>query len=292
MRACTRTHVPRIARAAFSPSMLRLIHVCKHAAQVHLRQRTGGGLVVACVQVDDCDKLSRGVIAARRPRRPPSAVMMRLRAHLARLRALLERLRAMSERLRAPLVRLRARGLRLRALLLRLLALWIRPRARQLHLAKAEHGLGMALLSLSMCRSSRECRYRCLTGMNRYTILHSLRAAAARLCTRAQAPAQVMHPTSSRTHHYTTVDRDYMSDCARTCPRSNDVALRSCSAPTIATVERRPYTYSALRPPRTPVLHFEGDVTLPECLSRHSYLLCAAAREHAVPRHCEACCTT
>ena len=66
-------------------------------------------------------RLSRAVLAAHRPRRPPPAVMMRLRALLARLRA--------------PLVRLRARSLRLRALLLRLLALWIRLRARRLHLS-------------------------------------------------------------------------------------------------------------------------------------------------------------
>ena len=72
-------------------------------------------------------RLSRDVLAAHRPRRPPPAVMVRLRALLARLRALLARLRA-------PLVRLRARSLRLRALLLRLLALWIRLRAWRLHL--------------------------------------------------------------------------------------------------------------------------------------------------------------
>ena len=51
-------------------------------------------------------RLSRDVPAAHRPRRPPPAMMVRLRALLARLRALL----------------------------LRLLALWIRLRARRLHL--------------------------------------------------------------------------------------------------------------------------------------------------------------
>ena len=37
--------------------------------------------------------------------------------------------------------------------------------------ASYTNGLGMALLSPSMCRSSRECRGRCLMGMDRYAIL-------------------------------------------------------------------------------------------------------------------------
>ena len=37
--------------------------------------------------------------------------------------------------------------------------------------ASYTNGLGMALLSPSMCHSSRECRGRCLMGMDRYAIL-------------------------------------------------------------------------------------------------------------------------
>ena len=37
--------------------------------------------------------------------------------------------------------------------------------------ASYTNGLGMALLSPSMCRSFRECRGRCLMGMDRYAIL-------------------------------------------------------------------------------------------------------------------------
>ena len=37
--------------------------------------------------------------------------------------------------------------------------------------ASYTNGLGMALLSPAMCRSSRECRGRCLMAMDRYAIL-------------------------------------------------------------------------------------------------------------------------
>ena len=94
---------------------------CTEPPPAPVKRRSCGGSVVACVcRLLPALRLSRDVLKAHNPRRPPAAMMVRLRALLARLRALLARLRA-------PLVRLRA-------LSLRLLALWIRLRAWRLHL--------------------------------------------------------------------------------------------------------------------------------------------------------------
>ena len=97
---------------------------CFPAAGARQRPSSGAGVAAArwllvCRSLVAM-RLARGVLAAHRPRRPSSALKMRMRA--------------LSEHLQAPRVRLRVRRLRLRALLLRILALLIRLRARKLHI--------------------------------------------------------------------------------------------------------------------------------------------------------------